>query len=220
MKPKEFSFEKVKKSIEETKDIIIKDIDTAYDAYDIELGQKSLNHLMSLSAVHKSVLSLSDLEMHTDMVPTYWIDHFFLRDCLNFMDDGKDEMMLFVTGTHMTNVRVLSKIVPFKHASRSPVYAKGDITSAATSLIGLDEHGYQLHAWFHTHPGKGHGATHPSGIDIDHQTALEQAGYPAIGGIFTRDGCVRFFSCGFKFAVEAHGSRIEQIDELTYKFEV
>ena len=220
MKPKEFTFETVKDEIEKTKDLIIRDIGVSFDTHDINSARRNVEHLMALSAINHVVQDIPSFKTQIDAIPSYWTDHFFLRDCLNFMNDGKKEMMLFVTGTHLVNVRVLSKIVPFKHAKRSPVYAEGDITSAATSLIGLDEHGYQLNAWFHTHPGIGHGATHPSGIDIDHQIALEQAGYPTIGGIFTRDGCVRFFSCGFKFAVEAYGSQIEQIDELTYKFEV
>jgi hypothetical protein len=100
----------------------------------------------------------------------------------------------------------------FKLSVKSVVYAKGDQVSVNRALIYLYNHGHLLLNTWHIHPGRGSGANHPSGIDMDLHKRLESGSYPVVGAIFCREGYVRFFSYEREFKVSIYGSGVEVID--------
>jgi hypothetical protein len=53
---------------------------------------------------------------------------------------------------------------------------------------------------------------------MNYQKRLEAGGYNAIGGIFTRDGQIRFFSHKLPFMVEVYGKGVEQIEDTLFRF--
>ena len=204
-------------TLEKVKGHCLHQLDAAFRSGDKQSADTAYDYLMRLSEVH---VALENPQTKSSGVSEFKTGGRFLQECLNFLNDGADEMLHYVTGIKTEDTRVMSEIVTFDIETRSPSYVKGDIMSAASSLIMLDEHGYKLHGWFHTHPGKGPGAIHPSSIDLSHQDALEKGGYNVVGGIFARDGYVRFFSSDLKFDIEVYGSNVTQIDNVTFKFEV
>ena len=80
------------------------------------------------------------------------------------------------------------------------------------SIIKLEQFGHRLLAHFHSHPGNGIEANRPSGTNTGFQKRLEDAGYPAVAAIFSRDGYVRFFRLDDDLEIEIYGSGVEQHD--------
>jgi len=108
---------------------------------------------------------------------------------------------------------MIERIVTFPFAKQSPGYVEGDHLATRDVLIQMSEYGYVLHAVCHSHPGRGAGATHPSGIDISHQERLERGGYPVVSCIYSRDGFARFFTVGVPFEIEVYGQGVEHCGE-------
>lgn len=108
--------------------------------------------------------------------------------------EGEYEWMHYATGLVVEGIRTIERVVTFPLVKQSAVYVEGDSMATRDVLIQMSEYGYALHAVCHSHPGTGIEATHPSGIDLDHQDRLQRGGYPVISCIYSRDGFARFFS--------------------------
>ncbi|MFY9607380.1 MAG: hypothetical protein WAU45_02035 [Blastocatellia bacterium] len=110
----------------------------------------------------------------------------------------------------MAGTYVLDQILEFKHAKRNVVGVVGNQADTHRLLIKLERFGHRLLAHFHSHPGNGPDATRPSGTDTGFQKRLEDAGYPAVAAIFSRDGYIRFFRLDDDLEIEIYGSGVEQ----------
>ena len=84
-----------------------------------------------------------------------------------------------------------------------------DMPSTHNLLIKLEQFGHKFLAHFHSHPGNGPDATHPSGTDENFQRRLESAGHLALMAIFSRDGYVRFIRLDQNFEIEIYGEGVE-----------
>jgi hypothetical protein len=84
-----------------------------------------------------------------------------------------------------------------------------DMPSTHNLLIRLEQFGHKFLAHFHSHPGKGVDATHPSGTDENFQRRLESAGHLAVMAIFSRDGFVRFVRLDQNFEIAIYGEGVE-----------
>ena len=147
----------------------------------------------------------------------YITSSLFLHRCYSYLKRFHTEAVHFVTGPQVNATYVLDTLLAFKMSKRSWGMALGDVRDTHHLLQGLDTYGQALTGYFHTHPGRGPSATHPSGTDLAMQKKLEQAGYPAIGAVFARDGFVRFFSLNRRFRIEVWGLRIDQEGECVYR---
>jgi hypothetical protein len=147
---------------------------------------------------------------------TYVAGSMFLHDCFSKLMRTDDEYMYYVTGPEIGSILLLDQIAEFDLESKSPVHADGNLASSHKQLIRLHLFGHKLHALVHCHPGKGIGASGPSLRDLETQERQEKGKYPVIGGIFTRDGFVRFYSVQNKFRVLVYGEGVEKVDEKTY----
>lgn len=145
--------------------------------------------------------------------PLYLVNSLFLHECFQCLTKGSDEAIHFVTGSELGRIITLDKVVNFKIEAQSSVFVKGNVQSTHKVLIDLEKYGHKLYGWFHSHPGRGPGATLPSQTDTSHQERLERGGYPAIGAIFSRDGQIRFFSLKREFRITIHGKGVECVDE-------
>jgi hypothetical protein len=161
----------------------------------------------------------SNSDTSGNSTPTYLISSWFLADCHHqLIDTAKGhERLHFVTGSRTGNVRTLDRMVPVALEASSAIHAAADQLAANRVLIELDGWGHSVHGLFHSHPGAGPRATHPSSTDYATHKRYEQGGYPLVGAIFVKDGYVRFFSKDSEFEVTVYGQGVEQIDENIFK---
>jgi hypothetical protein len=140
----------------------------------------------------------------------YTVSSLFLHECYKALTADRDEQFFFLTGAVVDGIHVLDQMLEFKHNKRSIVGVVGNHADTHRLLIKLEQFGHRLLAHFHSHPGNGFEATHPSGTDTGFQKRLEDAGYPTVAAIFSRDGYVRFFRLDDDLEIEIYGSGVEQ----------
>ena len=151
--------------------------------------------------------------------PTYLVSSWFLADCHHHLIDTSTghERLHFVTGIRTENIRTLDRMVPVALETSSAIHAAADQLAANRILIEMDGWGHSVHGLFHSHPGAGLKATHPSSTDYSTHERYEKGGYPLVGAIFVKDGHVRFFSKDSDFTINVYGQGVEQLDEKIFK---
>jgi hypothetical protein len=147
----------------------------------------------------------------------YTISSLFLHECFKELTADRDEQFFFLTGAIVRGTYVLDQRLEFEHAKRSMVGVVGNQAATHRLLIKLEQFGHRLLAHFHSHPGKGFEATHPSGTDTGFQKRLEDAGYPSVAAIFSRDGYVRFFRLDNDLEIEIYGSGVEEHGKNSFR---
>jgi hypothetical protein len=154
---------------------------------------------------------------------TYVVGSLFLRECFGLLvrERAKKniEVLYYVTGVDVGGVLVLDKILTPDLSTQSGCYVSADHSSSNEIYLELEDYGHGLHAWFHNHLGNGAFATSPSEIDFSTQERLEGGGYRAIGGIFSEDGFLRFFSKNSEFKVVLFGKGVKRINDHLFKIE-
>jgi len=106
---------------------------------------------------------------------------------------------------------MLSRLIRPELDKSEPGYASVNDISSLHKLEDLDRHGSLLCTYLHMHPGRGSGSTLPSSVDTACQRRLERGGYPVIGGIYSRDAYLRFFSDQNPFDVSISGKGVEHV---------
>lgn len=145
-----------------------------------------------------------------DGPPRYAVSSLFLHECAKKLTADSDEQFFFITGSEVDGVHVLDQCAEFAHQRRTRLGVVADMPSTHNVLIKLEQYGHKFLAHFHSHPGKGPGATHPSGTDENFQRRLEQGGHLALMAIFSRDGFVRFVRLDQNFELEIYGEGVEK----------
>lgn len=162
-------------------------------------------------------------QIETETRPTrpsghhYVVSSLFLHECFRELTADQDEQFFFITGSEIESQLVLDQKAEFQHSKRSMLGVVGNMSATHRLLIRLEQFGHRLLAHFHSHPGKGAGATHPSGTDEGFQRRLESAGYPTVAAIFSRDGYVRFFRLDQDLHIEIHGTGVEDLGKNVYR---
>ena len=134
-------------------------------------------------------------------------------------DPRRNERLHIVTGTITENgTRVLSRIEKVKFEKQSRTYVRAEREDSHKKIVSLDEeHGHPVLALFHSHISKGASSTNPSQIDIATLERHHKIGVECIGGIFSLDGFVRFYSLK-DFEIEVYGKGVEKVqDDPTHK---
>jgi hypothetical protein len=126
---------------------------------------------------------------------------------------GKNEVFHYVTGMKLGNVLTLDSMQKVKLKEQSYCGAVTDEQSTAEAIINMDRFGHHLHATFHSHPA---GIGSPSSTDSADLRELIAGGHKLIGGIFTMDGYLRFYS-PIPFELIIYGKGVEKINENFYK---
>ena len=139
----------------------------------------------------------------------YAVSSLFLHESYKKLTADQDEQFFFITGAEVNNVLVLDQWAEFAHQRRTRMGVVADMPSTHNLLIRLEQFGHKFLAHFHSHPGKGADATHPSGTDENFQKRLESAGHLALMAIFSRDGFVRFVRMDQNFEIEIYGEGVK-----------
>ena len=140
----------------------------------------------------------------------YAVSSLFLHESFRKLTADKDEQFFFISGSEIEGVLVLDQWAEFAHQKRTIVGVTGDSRATHSLLIKLEQFGHRMLGHFHSHPGNGADATHPSGTDENFQKRLETAGHVAVMAIFSRDGYVRFMRLDQNLEIEIYGNGVEK----------
>jgi hypothetical protein len=140
----------------------------------------------------------------------YAVSSLFLHESFKKLTVDQNEQFFFVTGSEVEGVLVLDQWAEFTHQKRSMMGVTADVRSTHSLLIKLERFRHRLLAHFHSHPGNGADATHPSGTDESFQSRLENVGHVAVMAIFSRDGFVRFVRLDNNLEIEIYGEGAEK----------
>jgi hypothetical protein len=147
----------------------------------------------------------------------YVVSSLFLHECAKKLTADADEQFFFITGSEVEGVYVFDQWAEFAHQRRTQMGVVADMPATHSLLIKLEQFGHKFLAHFHSHPGKGPDATHPSGTDENFQRRLEKAGHLALMAIFSRDGYVRFLRLDQNFDLEIYGEGVENYAPGIYR---
>lgn len=152
--------------------------------------------------------------------PTFVISSLLLHDCFHLLTKTPDEGLHAIAGYGVGNTRTLERVIPVRLSRQSVAGAAAENGSLANELIRIHEFGLLPQAYFHSHPGHGVSATHPSNTDRQTQATMERSGSGIIGGIFSRDGFVRFYANKGEPNIRVVGKRVREIRKNVYQLEV
>lgn len=152
--------------------------------------------------------------------PEFVVNSLLLHDSYRLLMRTEAESLHAVTGSVIGSMRMLERIIPFRLSRQSVVGATSDDDSLAEELIRLNDFGLVPLAYFHSHPGSGGAATHPSRTDRDTQAALEKSGADVLSAIFSRDGAVRFFTNKGEPSLRVLGKRVQEIGRGVYQLDL
>jgi proteasome lid subunit RPN8/RPN11 len=180
--------------------------------HDMQSARLRYEKACLLSSVHQDLCHILG-----DPAPEYIVSSLFLVQSHRVLASCPDENMLIATGKDFGPVKIIDTQVSVEVSEQSKVFVRADSDSLGKALCSLDDYGHKLLAWFHSHPGTGPASVNPSATDLDTQNRLERGGYPVVGGIFSRDGYIRFFSIKNRFSsIRIYGKLVEKKDETTF----
>lgn len=171
------------------------------------------------TAIPNTPISNCDVPATNGNTPVVAVSSLLLHDCFNLLTRTEDEDLHVLTGLVFPRTRVLERIVPLRLSRQGVAGAGAADDSLAAELIRLHEFGMVPLAYFHSHPGHGPSATFPSSTDRRTQAGMELAGGQIIGGIFSRDGFVRFYANRAEPHVKVFGKRVRRIGRNVYHLE-
>jgi hypothetical protein len=163
-----------------------------------------------------SVISKKKTEEEVFEGLKFQISSIFLRECWEFTtsDPAKRERLLIITGPVTPDgTRILSRVENIPYDKQSAGYVSADLSSSHKALVSLSEkHGHLLLALFHSHISKGASSTSPSAVDIRNMERKHRDGILCLGGIFSLDGFVRFFTVDDDFSIDVYGKGVDLIE--------
>ncbi|HUT60686.1 MAG TPA: hypothetical protein VNA25_22805 [Phycisphaerae bacterium] len=151
--------------------------------------------------------------------PLFVISSLLLHECFRTLTRTGDESLHALTGLVFRRTRVLERIVALRLRRQSVAGAEASNESLASELLRLYDFGMLPLAYFHSHPAYGPSATVPSSTDRQTQDAMEKSGSQILGGIFSRDGFVRFYANRAEPNVRVVGKRVREIERNVYHLE-
>lgn len=185
--------------------------------FEFDLAQKTFEQIIELQKIALVAQEVSSGFDKATSRPSYLSGSALLQEASIFLGQLRNESILYVAGNRFGNSYVFSQLIPPELDRSEPGYAVTRAESSLRKLGDLERHGSVLCAYFHMHPGRGSGSTLPSPVDLTSQRRLEKGGYPVIGGIFSRDGYLRFFSDQNPFEVSISGKGVEHVGKDLFK---
>jgi proteasome lid subunit RPN8/RPN11 len=190
----------------------------ALDELDRQRCDDQYEHLWIYRSLERELEGMGERKALPSL-PTYSIGSLFLSQCKALLTRDDKEYIFYVTGTETNRSIYLTTVITFECSKRSATGVHGDPESVLKAVLQMEQAGHRLYGWFHSHPGSRDGCA-PSNTDIGMQKRLESLKYPAIGGIFTRDGYLRFFSVEHKFNIHIYGKGIENVQPETFLYKI
>ena len=188
------------------------------DNYDIAKAKDVFSRLCDFSQTKMILSEISDgISPSLATVPEFIVGSELLYEAYRKLCSIKTESILYAVGNSFGNSYSIVRLIDLKLDKSEYAYASADPAFSSKELIELEEYGTLLTCYFHAHPGNGINANHPSGTDISNQQRLEKGKYNTIGGIFSRDGHLRFFSDKLQYKVTISGKGVEHVSENAYR---
>jgi len=188
--------------------------------YWLEVYQDAINenNLEAYEKAHGKLTRLSPLKKKAQTEynekPVYRMSAWLVRDAFKYLTRLPEESLCFVAGQQVRdNSYTLERLIKVDHEIQTSSRAKAQVNSSAQALSEIDDYGASFTAHLHSHPFAGEGGTRPSNKDFKFQSSLEGGGYVCIGGIFSRDGYLRFFSHQREFEVQVTGLGVSRAGE-------
>jgi len=179
---------------------------------------QAFSQLISLSRFHHTVREITQRCHATEPgIPTYCFGSSLLYDTFHRQVAIPTETIDYAVGHRHGSFMTVEQVIPLQLESSSVSRAEGNSRDNARVLVEAERLGGILSCYFHTHPGHGPHANLPSPTDFATQKRFEQGGYAVIGGIFSRDGYLRFFTHEKPFNISISGKEVEHVGENLYK---
>lgn len=198
--------DRVEKLDKDWRDHVLEDLTFILE---VSEARESLRHARANAGDKAAYLDTSTLR--------FVVSELFLEDCWRYLtsDPERDELLHLATGTITEDgTRVISRMEKLEIAEKSATYVRADEKDTHLKLLDLTEkHGHPLLAMFHSHISRGASSTKPSSTDIANQERFVKLGCDAIGGIFSLDGYVRFFSTCTNFELTVFGKQTTKISD-------
>jgi proteasome lid subunit RPN8/RPN11 len=140
-----------------------------------------------------------------------------LYEAFGHLAPVKTEAIVHAAGSRFGTVATVERLLPLKLDASEYAYARANDDHVIKVLAAIDAYGSQLTAYFHSHPGSGPEANHPSSVDLANQERLERGGFHTVGGIFSRDGYLRFFTRKLAFHITITGKGIDHVGQNLYQ---
>ncbi len=170
-----------------------------------------------LNQIQEELQWLKQLTPLTSQAPREFVfSSLLLKESFSICTESAEEGMHFFAGIEVDGALVATKLVQFPYATRSIASASGDHLSTHRICIEMHEAGHRLLALIHAHPGSGAHANIPSSVDLRTHARWESQ-RALVGGIWSRDGYLRFFSSGLDFNVKVIGNHVEQIEKRLFR---
>lgn len=189
-----------------------------FDTYEPEKADHLFSRIRDYSEMR---LMLSELtaafNTSKNDKPLYMISSEVLYDAYKRLSSTATEAILYAGGNRFGNAFTIERLVDLELDKSDYGYASANIVSSSKSLVEMEKHGSLLTCYFHAHPGTGSNSNHPSSVDLRNQKRMEKNEYLAIGGIFSRDGYVRFFSHETAFQICVSGKGVDYAAHNLYR---
>jgi len=178
--------------------------------------QENLAFVLHTTAVRQAIReAATHPPSRTELPLRFQVSSLFLGDCWKDLtsDPHGREKMHFISGPITADgLRVLSRIEQVTLDDQTSAYVRAEANETHKRVVNLVERdGHELLAMFHSHITRGADSTKPSATDIANQDRFVQIGWQAIGGIFSLDGYIRFFSTWKDFDLDLYGNGAELV---------
>lgn len=200
------------------KRVLSEKLQAAVASSDHESAGRILSELIRLDRLIQAIVeTASRLSGERDGRLTFMIGALLIFEAFNLSIEQEPEIILYSGGNWHGSLYTMERLYRPKLDESNFGYARANIDHSALILGAMDDTGEQLTCYFHTHPGSGPKANHPSAIDLATQDRYERGGYCVIGGIFSRDGYLRFFSKNLPFSISIGGKGVSEVAQGLYK---
>mgnify|MGYP000028730820 CR=1 FL=1 len=176
---------------------------------------KPLENLISLARTWKA-MKLLNSDKKEKLPEVFIMDVLFLKECYQSLFPGEKEEEIFLTGVKVEKINVLTRKIEIETES-SEKKVEDQPKSSFRKLREIDRSGMPFLGVFHSHPKRF--SPEPSSQDLEQFEKYEDHGFRALGGIFTRNGNIRFFTRNLNFEIMIKGYGIEKKEENLYKIE-
>lgn len=186
--------------------------------FEFDQAERIFSELINLNRIGQTIEEITNkLSANISGIPTYLFGSDLLYEAYQKLGSIPTESILYASGNQFANCFAVERLIPLELESSGYGSASANLSFSTNVLIELEKYGSLLCCYFHMHPGRGIQSNHPSSIDLSTQATLETGNYPSIGGIFSRDGYLRFFSDKKPFKIVISGKEIVNVGKNSYK---